>query len=257
MSSAIAIEAGVVPRADADDVVEVAVLLPVPGTYHYGVPPALRARARVGARVLVEFGKRKVSGVIVRGTAEAGRPGQESGPSGHAYGRSGSAVAGTAPGAVVKPIAELLDDEEPALGVELVALCAWIADYYEAPLGEVLRAALPAGTNVAAAAMVQATAAGRTALAGDGAVLPPRRRDALDAIARAGRLAPRALTARQRTELPALIAAGLVAPVEARTDARVKVAVRRIARLADGVAAAAAAAATARAPKRRAIVDAL
>jgi primosomal protein N' (replication factor Y) (superfamily II helicase) len=239
MSSAIAIEAGVGPRAgagaDPADVVEVAVLLPVPGTYHYGVPPELRARAGVGARVLVEFGRRKVSGVVVRGAGETS----------------------VAPGTVVKPIAELLDDDEPALGIELVALCAWIADYYEAPLGEVLRAALPAGTNVAAAAVVEATAAGRAAIAGDGAVLPPRRRDALAAIAAVERLAPSALTPRLRAELPALLAAGLVEHAEARTAARVKVAVRRIARLADGVDAEAAAAATARAPKRRAIVAAL
>src|SRR5688572_9982286 len=127
MSTAVAIDAaGVVPRAGqadgavtAAEVVEVAVLLPVPGTYHYRVPAALQARAQVGARVLVEFGRRKVSGVIVRG--------------------AGDTV--PAPGAPIKSIAELLDDEAPALGVELVALCAWIADYYKAPLGEVLRAA--------------------------------------------------------------------------------------------------------------------
>src|SRR4029078_4305795 len=47
------------------------------------------------------------------------------------------------------PISEVLDDE-PALSLELGELCLWIADYYEAPPGEVMRAALPAGSGVAA-----------------------------------------------------------------------------------------------------------
>jgi primosomal protein N' (replication factor Y) len=54
-----------------DPIVEVAVTLPVPGRYTYRVPPALAHRARVGARVLVRFGPRKVTGVIVR---EGGTP---------------------------------------------------------------------------------------------------------------------------------------------------------------------------------------
>src|SRR4051812_30358552 len=45
---------------------EVAVGLPVHGTYHYAVPEGLGAAACVGARVLVPFGARGVTGVIVR-----------------------------------------------------------------------------------------------------------------------------------------------------------------------------------------------
>src|SRR5262249_34856482 len=53
--------------------VEVAAFLPVRGTYCYSVPADLAA-ARVGARVLVPFGPRGVTGVIVRegGAAPAG-----------------------------------------------------------------------------------------------------------------------------------------------------------------------------------------
>ena len=44
---------------------EVAVTLPVAGRFHYRVPAHLAARTQVGARVLVRFGPRKVTGVIV------------------------------------------------------------------------------------------------------------------------------------------------------------------------------------------------
>ena len=45
--------------------VEVAVALPVPGTFHYRAAPGLRG-VGVGSRVLVPFGPRAVSGVVVR-----------------------------------------------------------------------------------------------------------------------------------------------------------------------------------------------
>jgi primosomal protein N' (replication factor Y) (superfamily II helicase) len=237
-AAAAATTAAAAAAAASVALVEVAVLLPVPGTYHYIATPALASRANVGARVLVEFGRRKVSGVIVRGAAEL-------------------AAAGVSAAVAPKPLVEILDDAEPALSPELVALCAWIADYYEAPLGEVLRAALPAGTHIATAAVVEVTPAGLAALAGDGAVLPPRQRDLLATIARADRLAPSTLTAKQRTELVALVTAGLADHVENRSEPRAKLARRRVARLADGVDVERATAETARAPRRRAIVEAL
>jgi len=80
--------------------VEVAVPVPVRGGFHYRVPDRLVARARVGARVLVPFGKRKLTGVVVRAAV--------------------AAPEGVAP----IELAEVLDDE-PALSVELVELCLW------------------------------------------------------------------------------------------------------------------------------------
>ena len=38
-------------------------------------------------------------------------------------------------------------DVEPSLTPEVVEIARWVADYYAAPLGEVMRAALPAGIN--------------------------------------------------------------------------------------------------------------
>src|SRR5689334_16567943 len=130
---------------------EVAVTLPVAGRFHYRVPPHLAARARVGARVLVRFGTRKVTGVVVRADAT--------------------------PPADVSPV-ELRDvlDDEPALPAELVELCMWIADYYEAPPGEVVRAALPAGSGVSARVVIGLTDQGRGSVDGDGAALPTKQR---------------------------------------------------------------------------------
>jgi primosomal protein N' (replication factor Y) len=43
----------------------------------------------------------------------------------------------------VRPIDRVLD-RQPSVPAELLRLCRWVADYYIAPLGVVLRAALPA-----------------------------------------------------------------------------------------------------------------
>ena len=45
--------------------VEVAVQLPVHGTFHYAVPAFAAAQALVGRRVLVPFGARGVTGLVV------------------------------------------------------------------------------------------------------------------------------------------------------------------------------------------------
>src|SRR5687767_894170 len=103
--------------------VEVAAFLPVAGTFTYAVPEKFAAGARVGARLLVPFGGRGVTAVVIRELSEA--------PADFA----------------AKPIGDVLD-AEPALDPALVELCLWVADYYEAPPGEVIRAALPAGTQV-------------------------------------------------------------------------------------------------------------
>src|SRR5205085_1016874 len=133
------------------------VTLPVPGRYHYKVPDRLAGRARIGARVLVPFGKQKVTGVVVR--EDAALP----------------------DGVTAIEVGEVLDG--PSLPAELVELCSWIADYYEAPPGEVLRAALPAGSGVAAHAQLAITDAGRAALDGQGAALPPKSLELLGKLA--------------------------------------------------------------------------
>jgi primosomal protein N' (replication factor Y) len=96
--------------------VEVAVALPVAGTFSYTVPDALRDAVGVGSRVVVPFGSRRVSGVVV-------------------------AVGGPSDRTDLRPIGELAGDER--LGETLLFTLRWIADYYGATWGETLKAALP------------------------------------------------------------------------------------------------------------------
>ncbi|HXT99932.1 MAG TPA: primosomal protein N', partial [Polyangia bacterium] len=61
---------------------------------------------------------------------------------------------------------------EPAFDEQMIGFGRWVADYYQAPLGEVLRAALPQGEQASATRAVRLTAAGRRALERQPALLP-------------------------------------------------------------------------------------
>jgi primosomal protein N' (replication factor Y) (superfamily II helicase) len=97
--------------------VQVALPLPVFRTFTYEVPEELRPRVAEGARVLVPFGRRERIGWIDRVVEQPG-------------------IART------RPIHGVLD-ARPSVPPPLLRLCRWIADYYLAPLGQVLRTALP------------------------------------------------------------------------------------------------------------------
>ena len=118
---------------------EVAVALPVQGTFTYR-DPRPGAAAPIGAQVVVPFGSRTVTGFVVA--------------------RGAPAAAG-APAA--RDIEEVVAGE-PAFDEAMIGFCRWVADYYQAPLGEVLRAALPQGEQASATRAVRLTAAGRQAL---------------------------------------------------------------------------------------------
>ena len=122
--------------------IEVAVPLPVTGTFTYSVPDDLVGRAVVGTRVLVPFGRRKVTGFVVAAGVTAEVEG-------------------------VKDIVEVLD-VAPVVDPPMIELTRWIADYYLASWGEVLRATLPPGINMESRRFIRATDAGREALAGAG-----------------------------------------------------------------------------------------
>ncbi|HEX6088367.1 MAG TPA: primosomal protein N' [Thermoanaerobaculia bacterium] len=100
--------------------VEVAVPVAFHGTLTYSIPEELRDSVRLGSRVEVPLGPRLTTGFVVA-LLDAPPAGQK-----------------------LKPIRAVLDDEEPALIPEIIDLCRWAADYYIAPLGEMLRTALPA-----------------------------------------------------------------------------------------------------------------
>ncbi|HVU51701.1 MAG TPA: hypothetical protein VHL80_13490, partial [Polyangia bacterium] len=118
---------------------EVAVTLPLRGTFTYRDPRRGAAEVAIGTQVVVPFGRRTVTGFVV--------------------GRAASASG------------ELKDIEEvvagaPAFDEGMIAFCRWVADYYYAPLGEVLRAALPQGEKTESVRAVRLTDAGRAALEG-------------------------------------------------------------------------------------------
>ena len=211
---------------------EVAVTLPVPGRYHYRVPDRLAGRARIGVRVLVRFGARKVTGVVVRSD--------------------------TVPPEGVKMIdlSEVLDDHEPALSRELVDLCLWVADYYEAPPGEAMRAALPAGSGVIARKTVSLTELGAATAAGDGGALPPKHRALLAKLAQ-GAMPIAGMSEAMRRNLDALRARGLVAETEQRDKSRVRLRHERVVALADGVEVEGVRAQLARSKSRLAVIEAL
>ncbi|WP_420456289.1 replication restart helicase PriA [Rubrivirga sp.] len=96
-------------------------LAPVDGVYTYRVPEAMAAEAVPGARVLVPFGRRQITGVVAE------------------------RVEGSADG--LKPLHDVLD-ARPALTPDLLALTRWVADYYLCAWGEAVKAALPSGTGV-------------------------------------------------------------------------------------------------------------
>ncbi|OJV41058.1 MAG: primosomal protein N' [Acidobacteriales bacterium 59-55] len=100
---------------------DVALPVPLDQTFTYvtnGVSPV------VGARVLVPFSGQRLMGVVVRVHQDAPADGFE-----------------------VKPIQQVLDNTA-LLPDELMKLAGWIAQYYVAPLGEVLRGMLPLAAEV-------------------------------------------------------------------------------------------------------------
>lgn len=133
---------------------EVAVTLPVEGRFHYLIPEHLIDALEVGHRVVVPFGKRRVTGFVI-------------------------AFEETLPPAVtedkVRPITERLD-VEPLIPKELLQLATFAADYYLASVGEVLKLALPPGMTAASTARYAITAAGRHWLESGRDRLPTGRR---------------------------------------------------------------------------------
>ena len=116
---------------------ELALPVPLDRAFTYELPLTLRHRVQPGCRVVVPFGARRLTGVVLRvhdDAAEAGHNLRE----------------------VIS-----LTDEEPVLDGELIELGHWIADYYCAPLGEVLRGMLPLGGETRRSVQYSLTESGR------------------------------------------------------------------------------------------------
>jgi len=112
--------------------IEVAVALPVFGAFTYRVDEPLRAKVVPGLRVLVPFGRRRVTGYVLGAAAGAAEVGE------------------------IKPVLEVLD-EFPLFPAAMLPFFTWVSEYYKHPLGEVIRHALPSGLSPADHAVVEKT----------------------------------------------------------------------------------------------------
>ncbi|MBW8327489.1 MAG: primosomal protein N' [Prolixibacteraceae bacterium] len=110
-----------------DDVLFADVILPLPLDFRftYRVPAAFQMRIKTGARVIVQFGKRKFFSALVYKL-------HQDTPSGDFD---------------IKDIDAILD-EEPIIGEKQLQLWEWIANYYCCTMGEVFKAALPSGLKL-------------------------------------------------------------------------------------------------------------
>ena len=115
------------------------VSLPVPldQAFTYSLPLTLQHRVKPGSRILVPFGARKLTGVVL-------------------------ATHDDPPNVAIKDALRLLDPE-PVLDSELVSLGKWISGYYCTPLGEVLRSMLPLAADTRSGKIYALTPAGRDA----------------------------------------------------------------------------------------------
>jgi primosomal protein N' (replication factor Y) (superfamily II helicase) len=154
---------------------EVAIPLNLHQTFTYRLPGSFAASARPGCRVLVPFGKQLLTGYVVdlfESLEETGQNSEE---------------------IEIKEVEELFDTE-PLVTPELLDLTKWIADYYYAPWGEVIKSCLPAGINAEAETIISITDEGRAVLAASSAKRgQSTKMQALAAIAEEGMIAASAL----------------------------------------------------------------
>ena len=101
--------------------VDVILPLPLDGVFTYSVPTSEEGRVKVGARVLVPFGRNKTYVGIIS----------------HIHNQSPE-------GYQTKDILQVMDFSPILLDSQL-KLWQWISDYYMSPIGEVYKAALPSG----------------------------------------------------------------------------------------------------------------
>jgi primosomal protein N' (replication factor Y) (superfamily II helicase) len=117
--------------------VDVSLPVPLDQPFTYLLPETLRHRARAGCRVLAPFGSRKLTGVVLRTHADP-------------------------PDGRVREVLRLLD-EVPVFEPHMIELARWVASYYCAPLGEVLRGMAPLGGEMRGSRLYSLTDAGRDA----------------------------------------------------------------------------------------------
>ncbi len=117
---------------------EVAIALPVSGTFTYGIQEEISLSVLPGKSVLVPFGSRSVTGYIL-GPGLANHSGE------------------------IKIIKDVLD-EKPLFYESMIPFFRWVADYYMYPIGEVIKNSLPGGLNLNDVVLIEITEDGKKAL---------------------------------------------------------------------------------------------
>ncbi len=137
---------------------EVALPLGVDRTFTYLVPPELISVALPGCRAIVPFGRKYLTGLIVARPESTGLE-------------------------ALKPLRDVID-ASPSVPPELLRLCRWMADYYFAPFGEVIKAALPGSFTGGGKRLVRLAEEPGSPLPAEGS----GRRRILDLLARQGEM---------------------------------------------------------------------
>jgi primosomal protein N' (replication factor Y) len=110
------------PEISSKTYVQVAVALPISGTFTYTVTAELKEKVAVGKRVLVSFSGRKITAYILRIIPPETREG-------------------------IKDIITVIDTY-PLFPPQMVEFFEWLSHYYLYPIGLVIKGALPTGLNV-------------------------------------------------------------------------------------------------------------
>ncbi|MFC1508372.1 primosomal protein N' [Candidatus Omnitrophota bacterium] len=103
----------------------IALPIPVNTLFTYKVPSDMAQAAEIGMRVVVPFGRRLLTGFIIQLSTDSG----------------GITLS------KIKPLQNIVD-AEPVFSMKMIELAQWIADYYIATLGEVLKTAMPYSTSI-------------------------------------------------------------------------------------------------------------
>lgn len=127
---------------------EVALPLPLHRTFYYRCEKDIFESAQPAQRVLVPFQNRKLMGFVVKAHAQLPAEIQSS--------------------VAIKNILKVVDSV-PVIPASLFKLSHWVADYYFASLGEVLKACLPPGSSLKSQKRIKITPLGEEVAEADGA----------------------------------------------------------------------------------------
>ena len=151
-------------QSNAPRFAQVAVPVHLRKLFTYKLPPSMQAAARVGSRVMVQLGTKPTVGYVVALVPKL---------------RTGTSLIESE----LKEVQELLD-VDPPLTRAVLEITRWVSDYYAAPWGEVMRAALPAGINASVERTILITSLGRESIGLSGHTLA-RADDAVESAASA------------------------------------------------------------------------